>query len=139
MSAALASDDRAALQHIVDRLEAAWNAGDGAAYAAPFAEDADFVNVRGEHFRERTAIAAGHAGIFGTIYAGSTNRYAIETARLLRPDVALVHVYSRLDVPAGPLAGKHAARFSLICTRDGGGWEIAALHNTFEAAPAPAR
>jgi uncharacterized protein (TIGR02246 family) len=131
---ALDADDRAALEHIVEQLETAWNALDGAAFAAPFADDADFVNVRGEHFRGRPAIAAGHAGIFGTIYAGSVNQYTVEAARLLRSEVALVHVHSRLDVPGGPLAGRHEARFSLVCTRERDGWRIAAFHNTLHAA-----
>ena len=52
---------------------------DGPAFAAPFAVDADFVNIRGEHFRGRAAIGAGHAAIFQTIYAGSTNNYELET------------------------------------------------------------
>jgi uncharacterized protein (TIGR02246 family) len=137
--AELAPADRAALENIVRRLEAAWNAMDGAAFAAPFAPDADFVTIRGEHPRGRAAIAAGHAAIFQTIYAGSTIHCTIEGARLLRPEVALVHVRSVLDAPKGPLAGRHGARFSLVLTKEGGGWEIAALHNTLEAAPGPAR
>ena len=131
--------DRAALENVVRHLEAAWNAMDGPAFAAPFAADADFVNIRGEHFRGQAAIAAGHAAIFRTIYAGSTNHYELETARLLRPDVALVHVHSILDAPHGPLEGRHTARFSLVLTKEKGRWEIAALHNTLEAAPAPPR
>ena len=63
MPADLAPADRAALENIVRQLEAAWNTMDGSAFAAPFAADADFVNIRGEHFRGRTAIAAGHAAI----------------------------------------------------------------------------
>ena len=99
MPADSAGGDRAALESIVGRLEAAWNAMDGSAFAAPFAGDADFVNIRGEHFRGRPAIAAGHAAIFRTIYAGSTNHFTVEAARLLRPEVALVHVRSLLDAP----------------------------------------
>lgn len=134
MTADLSPGDRAALEGLVRQMEDGWNAMDGAAFAAPFTEDADFVNVRGEHFRTHSAIAGGHAEIFGTIYAASVNEYSVESARLVRPDVALVHVHSRLDVPAGPLAGHHQARFSLLCTREAGGWQIAALHNTLQAA-----
>jgi uncharacterized protein (TIGR02246 family) len=137
MAQQLAAAERESLAAIVRQLEAAWNALDGAAFAAPFAEDADFVNVRGEHFHGRQAIAAGHAGIFRTIYAGSTNQYTFETARLLHAEVALVHVRATLDVPAGPLAGRHAARFSMVLTRRQDGWEIAAFHNTLEAAAPP--
>jgi uncharacterized protein (TIGR02246 family) len=137
MSPELTPGDRAALQAIVGRLEAAWNAMDGDAFAAPFADEADFVNIRGEHFRGRPAIAAGHAAIFRTIYAGSTNQYTIETARLLGDEVALVHVHAVLEAPQGPLAGRHRARFSLVLTKTSEGWEIAAFHNTLEAAPGP--
>ena len=125
--------DRAALERIVSRLEAAWNAMDGAAFAAPFASDADFVNIRAEHHQGRPAIAAGHAAIFRTIYAGSSVHFTLESARLLRPETALLHVRSVLDAPQGPLAGQHRACFSLVCTHEAEGWEIAAFHNTLEA------
>jgi uncharacterized protein (TIGR02246 family) len=135
MSMDIGDADRAALESIVSRLELAWNASDGSAFAADFADDADFVNIRGEHHRGRQAIAGGHTGIFKSIYAGSTNRYTVEAMRLLRPDVALVHVHSSLDNPQGPLAGRHTARFSLVLTREQGRWQIASLHNTLEPPP----
>ena len=131
--------DTAALERIVHLMEAAWNAGDGEAFAAPFAADADFVNIRAEHFRGRPAIAAGHAAIFRTIYAGSTNQLKVESTRLLRPGVALVRVLATLDSPQGPLAGRHRARFTMAVTKERGGWEIAAFHNTLEARPGPPR
>jgi uncharacterized protein (TIGR02246 family) len=137
LPADLAPADRAALENIVRQLELAWNAMDGSAFAAPFAAEADFVNIRGEHFRGQAAIAAGHAAIFRTIYAGSTNHFTLEGARLLRPEVALVRVHSMLDAPHGPLSGRHRARFSLVLTKERGGWEIAALHNTLEASAGP--
>lgn len=139
MPADLAPADRAALENIVRQLEAAWNAMDGSAFGAPFASEADFVNIRGEHLRGQAAIAAGHAAIFQAIYAGSTDHYTVEGARLLRPEVALVRVHSMLDAPQGPLAGRHGARFTLVLTKERDGWEIAALHNTLEAAPGPPR
>ena len=105
----------------------------------PFAGDADFVTIRGEHFRGRSAIGAGHTAIFRTIYAGSTVRFTVESARLLRPDVALLHVRSVLNAPSGPLAGEHSACFSMVLTKERGSWEIAGFHNTLEAAPGPPR
>lgn len=122
--------DRAAIDTIVTKLETAWNAGDGGAFGAPFATNADFVTIRAEHFQGRDAIAGGHTAIFRTVYAGSINHYALETARLLRPDVALIHVRAVLDVPPGPLAGRHTATFSAVLTREAGGWQIASFHNT---------
>ena len=139
MSPDLAQDDRAAVEHIVSRLEAAWNAMDGPAFGAPFAEDADFVNIRADHFHGRPAIAAGHTAIFQSIYAGSTNRYTVETVRQVRPGVALAHVRAELNAPTGPLAGRHNARFSLLLTKEESGWQIASFHNTLEPPPGPPR
>jgi uncharacterized protein (TIGR02246 family) len=127
------ADDAAAL---AARLENAWNTGDSPAFTAAFAEDADFVNVLGMHVRGRESILAGHEQIFRTVYAGSTVRYSLESARLLRPDVALAHVRAGLDVPGGPMAGHHQARYSMVLTRDGGEWRIASFHNTFIRDPA---
>ena len=135
MIADLSAADRAALEHVVHQLEAAWNAMDGAAFAARFAVHADFVNIRGEYVRGRAAIAGGHAAIFKTIYAGSTNRYVIEGLRLLRPEAALVRVHATLETPQGPLKGRHGARFSMVLTKENGVWEIVSFHNTLELAP----
>ena len=135
MNEAPSAEDRARITAIVAALEAAWNAGDGEAFGAPMAADADFVTVRAEHFRGRAAIADGHTGIFRGVFARSRIRYTLDTLRLLRPDVALAHVSSMLDVPAGPLAGSHEALFSAVLVRTGSHWEIAAFHNT-QAPPA---
>ncbi len=118
---------------VVKRLESAWNAADGAAFAAAFADDADFVNVRGELHTGRPAIAAGHQAIFDTIYAGSTVRYRVRQARELDDGVILVHVDALLSVPAGPLAGEMPALASLVLIRDGDEHRVAAFHNTFVA------
>jgi uncharacterized protein (TIGR02246 family) len=130
MTYELAAADQAAITAIVAALEAAWNAADGTAFAAPMAEDADFVTIRAEHYRGRQAIAAGHTAIFRSVYAGSTNHLTLESARLLRQDVALIHVKAVLDTPSGPLAGRHEALFSAVLTRETNGWHIASFHNT---------
>ena len=135
---AVAEADRAAFAGLLRDLQDAWNAGDGPAFAAAMAEDADFVTIRADHLRGRNAIAASHAGIFSTIYAGSRNRISLDTARMLGPDVALLHARSVLEAPAGPLAGRHEARFSTVLLRATGGWRIASFHITLAATPRPA-
>jgi uncharacterized protein (TIGR02246 family) len=128
----LSASDANAIITLVASLESAWNAGDGAAFAAPFTDDAEFVNIRAEHHRGRAAIAAGHRAILATIYAGSSNHYTVETARLLKPDVALVHVLAVLDAPVGPMAGRNRALFSMVLLREGVEWRIASFHNTLQ-------
>ena len=115
---------------LVGELEAAWNAADGTRFAQPFAEDADFVNIRGEHLRTREVIAKGHQAIFNTIYKGSVVRYDVTRVRAIAPAVLVAHVRSKLKAPAGPLAGEHSSLFTLVLVQDKNDWRIAAFHNT---------
>jgi len=110
---------------------------DPEAFADPFTEDADFVNIVGEHHRGRPAIVAGHRAIFRDFYADSTTQLTLMAARLLSPDVALAHVHSALDAPKGPLAGHNTAVFSMVLTKERGPWQIAAFHNTRQMARGP--
>src|SRR5262245_670439 len=111
-------------------LEKAWNEGDGAAFAGPFANDADFVNIRGQHFQGREVIARGHQHIFDTSYKGSTIHVQVAQVRSIAPDVLLAHVKSALKAPAGPLAGGQTTFFTMVIVRGEAGWRIAAFHNT---------
>src|SRR5690348_16037234 len=81
---------------VLDRLEQAWNEGDGTAFGAPYREDASFVTIRGElaHGQE---IGAGHAQILGSIYAGSTNRMQLLEAQRVNDDVIIATSRNVLD------------------------------------------
>lgn len=135
MTDTTAAATREQIATIVQALQDAWNAADGAGFAAPFAEDADFVNVYGMLARGREAIRQGHAAILAGPYAGSTVAYTPESVRLLRAGVAVAHVHAMLVIPGGPMAGEHQARWSAVLTGDDGRWEIASFHNTFITTP----
>lgn len=124
------SDDERIVSDLVGELEQAWNAADGARFARLFAEDADFVNIRGEHLRTREVIAKGHQAIFNTIYRGSVVRYEVRDVRAPAPAVLLAHVKSTLKAPSGPLAGEHSSMFTIVLVQDRENWRIAAFHNT---------
>ena len=124
------SESERIVSDLVGELEEAWNAADGAGFARPFAEDADFVNIRGEHLRTREVIAKGHQAIFNTIYAGSVVRYQVTEVRSIAPAVLLAHVKATLKAPTGPLAGEHSSLFTLVLVQDRTAWRIAAFHNT---------
>ena len=96
-----------------------------------FAEETDFVNIRGEHHRGgRTMVSQAHQAIFDTIYAGSTVSYRVDIARALTPDCVLAVVTSTLVAPSGPLHGTNHSRISATFIRQGDGWFITAFHNT---------
>ena len=120
---------------VLARLEAAWNAADGAAFGAVYAPDASFVTIRGEHIVGSTAIGAGHAGIFTTIYAGSVNSMDLVRAEEVAPGTVLAISVNTLDCPTGPLAGIHRALSTSLLVREGdGSWRAALTHNTLVAA-----
>ena len=124
------SDEMKIVSDITRELEKAWNTADGMAFARPFAEDADFVNIRGEHMRTREIIGKGHQGIFDTIYKGSSVRLEVAAAREIAPTVVVAHVKSRLIAPTGPLAGEHRSLFTMVLVQQGTELQIAAFHNT---------
>ena len=115
---------------LLERLEAAWNHADGAAFGSAFTDDADFVDIRGDHHRGRDAIAAGHQGIFASIYAGSHVRYLLLSARQVAPGAVVAVVASTLQAPVGPLQGTHEARSTMVLAEQHEGWSIASFHNT---------
>jgi uncharacterized protein (TIGR02246 family) len=126
-------DGRRIVSDLVDQLEAAWNAADGSAFGGPFAEDADFVTIRGDHLRTRDVIAKGHQVIFDTIYQGSKVRYQLAEVRTITPGVVVAHVKATLTAPTGPLAGEHGSLFTIVVVQYDGDWQIAAFHNTLIA------
>jgi uncharacterized protein (TIGR02246 family) len=121
------------VSEIVADLERAWNTADGAAFARSFAQDADFVNIRGDHLRGRDVIGKGHQGIFDTIYKGSVVRYRVADVRMIAAGVLLAHVKATLKAPTGPLAGEHDSLFTLVLVRGDDDWRITAFHNTLVA------
>ena len=124
------TDDRAAVATIVQELEAAWNAADGARFGVPFTDDADFVTIRAEHLRGREAIAKGHQGIFNSIYRGSTVSYELVSVRPIAPGALVAHVRTELNAPSGPLGGRHNSLFTIVLVQQQNDWRIAAFHNT---------
>jgi len=124
------SDAVAVAEPILETLQSAWNAGDGMGFAAPFAQDADFVEIRGGHHRGAVAIGHGHEAIFSTIYAGSTVDLELEMARDVAPGVVVARAHSTMNAPTGPMAGVNRARMTMVIVEQDERWEITAFHNT---------
>ena len=124
------AEDEAAIRAIIIRVQDGWNAGDGKAFAAPFAEDADYVVVNGMRIKGREVIAAGHTQIFETIYKGSHNTASIQGVRFIRDDVAIAHIEWRLKFRQGDTPREARAMCSMVMTKQNGQWSITAFHNT---------
>lgn len=112
------------------RLETAWNNADGDAFAEPFTNDCDFVDITGAHHKSKRACAEGHKAIFATIYKGSIIKMELLAARALASEVLLAHGRTAMDAPTGPLAGKGHSTPSLVLVKENGACKIASFHNT---------
>jgi uncharacterized protein (TIGR02246 family) len=119
---------------VLQRLEDAWNQGDGEAFGAPYLDDASFVTIRGELIHQRPVIAAGHGQIFASTHAGSTNRMELLEAQRISDDVIVATSRNILDAPHGPLAGVHQAMSTSVLVRSDAQWRIAATQNTLVGA-----
>ena len=96
-----------------------------------FAEESDFVDIRGGHHRGDGAIGHGHQAIFDSIYSGSTRELPCWTlpARS-RPGPIVAVATSTLDAPHGPLQGVHNSRMTLVVAEQDDDWRVVAFHNT---------
>ncbi len=124
------SADEAAVRECVRQMESGWNARSGAQFAKPFAADADYVVINGMQLKGRAAIAQGHQQIFDTVYRDSNLALTLRQVRFLRADVAVAHVAARLKATLGQETRENEAVLTLVLTKEGGGWKIAAFQNT---------
>lgn len=123
--------DEAAVRAVVQKVQDAWNTHDGKAFAAVFAEDADYVVVNGMYTRGRKEIEDGHVGIFTSIYKESKNVATIKRVRFLRPDQAVVHIEWNLEFTLGGNLNKAKGMNTMVMgKRPDGKWLIDVFQNT---------
>lgn len=120
--------DELAIRDCIAGVEAGWNAGDGSRFAAPFAEDADYVIVDGRYINGRQTIAQGHQQIFDTIYRDTHNVATVQRIRFLGDDIAVVHVGWQLTFRQD--AAVHKSTSTMVMAKSHGAWGITAFQNT---------
>jgi uncharacterized protein (TIGR02246 family) len=128
--------DEAAMREAVKQMETGWNTKNGATFAKPFAEDADYVIINGNYIKGRALIESSHQRIFDTVFKDTTLSLTVQQIRFLRLDVAVIHVKGQRTSPASEL--NQGALITLIMTKEKQGWTIAAFQNTAVTTP-PAR
>ena len=110
-------------------MAAGWLRGDAKAFGAVFAEDVDFVTVRGEELRGREAVVAGHARLFAGPLRGTRLIPEIHLVRPFTGGLSLVHAVTVIE-PHGPTTHAQA-----IVADAPNGPLIAAFHNMTVPAP----
>ncbi|MGD1212006.1 MAG: SgcJ/EcaC family oxidoreductase [Candidatus Acidiferrales bacterium] len=137
--------DRAATAQTVANLVTAWNNHDVHAFAATFAEDADFTNVAGKCARGRANVEAFHAPLFASIFKESHQVSTIRSIRFLTSDLAAVDIDCEMTGAKASDGTPRPWRKTLINTvmakQSDGSWLILVLHNSeltsFVSAPPP--
>jgi uncharacterized protein (TIGR02246 family) len=126
----------APIRAIVAEQEAAWNAGDGQAYARHLAPAASFTNIFGMVMYGAPAFAKRHAEILATFYKGTTKHHSIRRIRFVTPDVALVDIDNEVRgvkaMPGGiavPPGGVVKTQLMEVFVRREGRWWVEAYHN----------
>jgi uncharacterized protein (TIGR02246 family) len=126
----------AAVLATLDRITAAWNAGDATAFGAEFTPDATYVTFDGQVLVGRDAVVDVHRWLFdgplkgSTMGATSTGDDAPDV-RFLRPDVAHVLVAGAVrPADQAETAPDRDSVPSFVLVDDGGGWLVTAFHNT---------
>ena len=123
--------DEVAVRALYRELMDGWNRGSGAAFAAVFAEDGDLVGFDGTRFQGRGVIAPFHQELFDKWVKGTRLVGRVTDVRFLSADVALLHatggtVKRGRSVPAP----EQDSIQTLVATRQGGEWRLAAFQNT---------
>lgn len=125
--------DETAVRNVITTFNEAFNAHDAKAFAAVFAEDADFTNWRGMSAHGRAKIEAFHVPVLTVMYKNGVQKVVDSTVRFVRPDVAVVDVRSEVtggvtpDGKASPLL-KFLLNWT-VTKESSGQWLIKVMHN----------
>lgn len=127
------SEDRAAVDSVVQAFSECWNRHDMEAFAELFAPDAEFVNVVGMWWKGRAEIRAAHEFTHSTMFKSSRLTILETSVRFPAPQLAIARSRWLLEDHAGPdgepLPARHGVLVNVLARR-GGRWSIIDAQNT---------
>ncbi|MEV1006567.1 SgcJ/EcaC family oxidoreductase [Streptomyces sp. NPDC049881] len=116
------------VEDALDRIAAAWDGGDAAAYAREFTEDASYVIYLGRAYRGRAEIERAHVPVFGKWQKGSRMGYRVLGVRPVGPSAAVVLTEGGVGRP-GRVRLDKVQTYAMVRGADGR-WRCAAFQNT---------
>lgn len=124
------ADDEAAIRAIPQQMIDAWNTGSGKGFAAPFAEQADFVAFEGTHLKGRNEIASFHQQLFDTSVKGTRLEGEVKFVHFLSPQLAVMHAVGRTMLPGElePSPSRDSMQIFVVMKSDGV-WHVEGLLN----------
>jgi uncharacterized protein (TIGR02246 family) len=126
-------DAEEAIMKVVAEMTEGFNKHDAKAATRMYRADADFVSVRGEAASGAAEIERRLEAIFASRAKKATLKTREVRIKLVRHDVAIVHVVNELSGLIGSDGQELPAHQELsirVLVKDGGAWCVAAFHNT---------
>jgi uncharacterized protein (TIGR02246 family) len=125
------TDDEKQIRALHERVLEGWNRGSGAAFAAPFSEEARFVGFDGSLFEGRREIAGSHQELFDRWMKGSRLVGECTDVTFVRDQVAVVHAAGgTIARGKSEPAPERDSIQTLVAVRDGDTWSFVAFQNT---------
>ena len=109
----------------------AWSAGDARAYAARYRPDGTFTNTDGTVDLGRDDVVRTAEKAFQGVLAGTKISLMVRKLRLLRPDVAVVDLDTRVS---GMPGGEARISQMLVLVEEDDHWWITGQHNVMQSA-----
>ena len=119
-----------AIEGLYRQIIDGWNAHDGDAFAAPFADDGEMIGFDGSHERGRKAIAASLNAIFAD---HETAPYVVKVkeTRSIGDDAALLLAAAGMIPPGkSELEPSRNAWQTVLAARAGGDWKVVLFQTT---------
>lgn len=115
------AEDEGQIRALLSRMFAAWEKGDGEAYAGCFTEDSDYITYNGMHLRGRSENSRLHSALFRTVLRGTQLSADIERITFLAPGVALMRTAGK---------GRRKSFQTYVLTKVDSRWLIKSFQNT---------
>ena len=126
-----------AVNQLLGEIAEAWNTGDARSYGARYRPDGTFTNTNGTIDMGRDEVVRTAEEAFQGVLAGTTVSLAVRKLRLVRPDVAVADLDTRVSgmqaAGNGP-GGEVRISQMLVLLKEDDHWWITAQHNVMQSA-----
>ena len=126
-----------AVDQLLGEIAEAWNAGDARAYGARYCPEGTFTNTNGTIDMGRDEVVRTAKEAFQGVLAGTKVSLAVRKLRLIRPDVAVADLDTRVSgmqlAGNGP-GGEVRISQMLVLVKEDDHWWITAQHNAMQSA-----
>jgi uncharacterized protein (TIGR02246 family) len=125
-----------AVDQLLGEIAEAWNAGDARAYGARYCLEGTFTNTNGTIDAGRDDVVRTAEEAFQGVLAGTKVSLAVRKLRLIRLDVAVADLDTRVSgmqaAGNGPVGEVRISQM-LVLVKEDGRWWITAQHNAMQS------